>query len=412
MLWNSRADDEPTRERVARSILENGPSTAAALAERLDLTPAAVRRHLDHLVAEGGRRGARAAPRHRRCDARPRPSGQGVRAHRDRSRPLRPAVRRPRRCRRSASWPRPAATRPSARSPTAGCRSSRQRFADVLTADPTLTPAEALARVFTDEGYAASVRELPWSGSRASASSSASSTARSPTSPTSSPSCARPRPRRSAGCSAATSSGWPPSPTATGSAPPASRPPDSRAASTEPTRERRSRRDVDRRAQPRAQGHRPLRVRLGRHRRRRRRRAARPQRGRRPRHLLEEERAAVDARPAPEGPQALRPQADAHVGLRPRRHRLRQHQVLRPLHREAGRHVGRPARGHQEHLRQARHPRGREAAPGRRRRRAVRVRGRLPHDPRGPRGAGRDLPRHRHRAARARRSSSRSTSAP
>ena len=31
----------------------NGPSTAAALAERLDLTPAAVRRHLDQLVEEG-----------------------------------------------------------------------------------------------------------------------------------------------------------------------------------------------------------------------------------------------------------------------------------------------------------------------------------------------------------------------
>jgi predicted ArsR family transcriptional regulator len=46
-------DDAPTRERVARSILENGPSTAAALAERLALTPAAVRRHLDHLVAAG-----------------------------------------------------------------------------------------------------------------------------------------------------------------------------------------------------------------------------------------------------------------------------------------------------------------------------------------------------------------------
>ncbi len=46
-------DDAPTRERVASSILENGPSTAAALAERLALTPAAVRRHLDHLVADG-----------------------------------------------------------------------------------------------------------------------------------------------------------------------------------------------------------------------------------------------------------------------------------------------------------------------------------------------------------------------
>jgi predicted ArsR family transcriptional regulator len=42
-----------TRRRVARSILENGPSTAAELAERLALTPAAVRRHLDALVADG-----------------------------------------------------------------------------------------------------------------------------------------------------------------------------------------------------------------------------------------------------------------------------------------------------------------------------------------------------------------------
>src|SRR5689334_24311770 len=47
------APDGPTRERVARSILVNGPSTALALAERLDLTPAAVRRHLDQLVEEG-----------------------------------------------------------------------------------------------------------------------------------------------------------------------------------------------------------------------------------------------------------------------------------------------------------------------------------------------------------------------
>ncbi len=42
-----------TRHRVARAILENGPSTAAALAELLDLTPAAVRKHLDALLAEG-----------------------------------------------------------------------------------------------------------------------------------------------------------------------------------------------------------------------------------------------------------------------------------------------------------------------------------------------------------------------
>lgn len=41
-----------TRNRVARSILGHGPSTAADLAERLGLTQAAVRRHLDALAAE------------------------------------------------------------------------------------------------------------------------------------------------------------------------------------------------------------------------------------------------------------------------------------------------------------------------------------------------------------------------
>lgn len=53
---SSRAEVDPhagTRERVARSILENGPSTAASLADRLGLTPAAVRRHLDTLLGEG-----------------------------------------------------------------------------------------------------------------------------------------------------------------------------------------------------------------------------------------------------------------------------------------------------------------------------------------------------------------------
>ncbi len=45
--------DAPTRQRVARAILEHGPSTAADLAVLLDLTPAAIRRHLDHLLADG-----------------------------------------------------------------------------------------------------------------------------------------------------------------------------------------------------------------------------------------------------------------------------------------------------------------------------------------------------------------------
>jgi predicted ArsR family transcriptional regulator len=45
--------DASTRHRVASSILEHGPSTAPELAERLGLTPAAIRRHLDVLLAAG-----------------------------------------------------------------------------------------------------------------------------------------------------------------------------------------------------------------------------------------------------------------------------------------------------------------------------------------------------------------------
>ncbi|AOR35005.1 transcriptional regulator [Streptomyces fodineus] len=44
--------ERSTRNRVARSILDHGPSTVAELAGRLGLTQAAVRRHLDALVAD------------------------------------------------------------------------------------------------------------------------------------------------------------------------------------------------------------------------------------------------------------------------------------------------------------------------------------------------------------------------
>ena len=50
---NQPGDDSRTRDLVARSILENGPSTAAVLGERLGLTPAGIRRHLDLLVTDG-----------------------------------------------------------------------------------------------------------------------------------------------------------------------------------------------------------------------------------------------------------------------------------------------------------------------------------------------------------------------
>ena len=52
-MKNVGAAEGPTRGQVARLILELGPSTAATLGGRLGLTPAAIRRHLDNLLAEG-----------------------------------------------------------------------------------------------------------------------------------------------------------------------------------------------------------------------------------------------------------------------------------------------------------------------------------------------------------------------
>jgi predicted ArsR family transcriptional regulator len=60
-----------TRARVARLILEHGPVTASTLGERLGLTPAAIRRHLDNLVAEGMVEARDARPHVRRGRGRP-----------------------------------------------------------------------------------------------------------------------------------------------------------------------------------------------------------------------------------------------------------------------------------------------------------------------------------------------------
>jgi predicted ArsR family transcriptional regulator len=150
--------DQPTRERVARSILEHGPSTAAALAARLDLTPAAVRRHLDHLVADGA-----LEQREPRAPAQSRGRGRPAKAF---------AITEAGRDRFDQQYDDLAVQALRFLAETGGEEAVRafadrrmsfieERFADVLAADPQLTPAEALAQVFTDEGYVASVRELP-----------------------------------------------------------------------------------------------------------------------------------------------------------------------------------------------------------------------------------------------------------
>jgi predicted ArsR family transcriptional regulator len=149
--------DHPTRERVVRSILVNGPSTAAALAERLELTPAAVRRHLDQLLDEGT-----LEPRE--------PRAATVRG---RGRPAKLfALTEQGRDRFDQQYDDLAVQAIRFLAETGGDEAVRAfaerraefieaSFADLATTHPDLTPAETLARVFTDEGYAASVRDAP-----------------------------------------------------------------------------------------------------------------------------------------------------------------------------------------------------------------------------------------------------------
>jgi predicted ArsR family transcriptional regulator len=62
VVKNEQLAEGRTRHGVARLLLERGPITAAAVAETLQISPAAVRRHLDTLVANG-EAGMRDAPR-------------------------------------------------------------------------------------------------------------------------------------------------------------------------------------------------------------------------------------------------------------------------------------------------------------------------------------------------------------
>lgn len=59
---SERGAETGTRARVARIVMEKGPITAADLGERLGLTPAAIRRHLDNLTGEGMVEGRDARP--------------------------------------------------------------------------------------------------------------------------------------------------------------------------------------------------------------------------------------------------------------------------------------------------------------------------------------------------------------
>jgi predicted ArsR family transcriptional regulator len=153
-------DDQSTRQRVARSILVEGPSTAAALAARLDLTPAAVRRHLDVLLEEGAVEARE--PRRSSHQGRGRPAKVFALTERGRGNFDQQyddlAVQALRFLADTAG--------------EAGVRDFAQRraefirrgFVQVQERDPSLSPAEVLAQVFTDEGYVAAVRTVPIMG--------------------------------------------------------------------------------------------------------------------------------------------------------------------------------------------------------------------------------------------------------
>jgi predicted ArsR family transcriptional regulator len=149
--------DAPTRARVARSILEHGPSTAADLARRLGLTPAAVRRHLEHLLEEGTVEPRE--PRSHTARGRGRPAKlfaltergrDGFEQHYDDL-----AAEALRFLRETGGEQ---AVRAFAERRVAFIE---ERYDHVRAADPRLRPAEALAHVLTEEGYAASVRDVP-----------------------------------------------------------------------------------------------------------------------------------------------------------------------------------------------------------------------------------------------------------
>ncbi len=155
--------DQRTRDRVVRLLLLRGRATASQLAAELGLGPAAVRRHLDALLAEG------------EVAVRERPAG----ARRSRGRPakvyhLTDAARRrfaphtyddlaAAALRWIAHHNGPDAVAAFAADQVAGLERRCREAVAAAGADP-LARAEALARALTAEGYAASASAIASGG--------------------------------------------------------------------------------------------------------------------------------------------------------------------------------------------------------------------------------------------------------
>jgi predicted ArsR family transcriptional regulator len=149
--------DAPTRQRVARTILELGPSTAAALAERLALTPAAVRRHLDHMLAEGLVEVRDRRPHGVRGRGRPAKLFALTGAGRDQFEQQYDDL--------AAQALRYLAATGGDEAVTAFARhrlaTLEERIRALLAADPEMTASTAIATAMRDDGYAASARAVP-----------------------------------------------------------------------------------------------------------------------------------------------------------------------------------------------------------------------------------------------------------
>ncbi|MHA6763458.1 helix-turn-helix transcriptional regulator [Streptacidiphilus sp. PAMC 29251] len=151
-----------SRDRVARSILDHGPSSAADLAERLCLTQAAVRRHLDAMLASGLVTGRE----------------QKVYGHRGRGRPAKVflltdsgrdafyqaydqlAADALRFLAESAGGGE-AGQEALAAFARARLARDAERYRTALGDDGEATPTELLAAALTTDGYAATVRRAP-----------------------------------------------------------------------------------------------------------------------------------------------------------------------------------------------------------------------------------------------------------
>jgi len=151
-----------TRAQIARLILEHGPATATALSERLSLTPAAVRRHLDNLLAEGMIESRMARPYHGAAPRRGRPAkvfaltDAGRSAFEHAYDDLAASA-----LRFLAERAGPAAVAEFARRQVGELE---RRYAAVVAAAPAADRVRVLAEALSADGYAASAAGAPVAG--------------------------------------------------------------------------------------------------------------------------------------------------------------------------------------------------------------------------------------------------------